>query len=62
MYTAIIFFLPGHPYPAMKYRKISNLKKFEEFALSKYPNISRINFYERESRQFSHQIKIHQSS
>lgn len=59
LYTAIIFFLPGHPYPAIKYRKISNIEKFVTFATGKYPNISSINFYERDSRIFSHQVRIH---
>lgn len=59
LYTAIIFFLPGNPYPAMKYRKISNVNKFVNFATNKYPNISSINFYERDSRIFSHQVRIH---
>lgn len=58
LYTAIIFFMPGHPFSAMKYRKISNTDKFVTFAQKKYKNISSINFYERDTRLFSHQIRI----
>ena len=59
LYTAIVFFIPGtNAAPAMKYRKISNIKRFIEFAQQKYPNIKAINFYERESRLFIEQVRL----
>lgn len=59
LYTAIVFFIPGtNAAPAMKYRKISNIPRFIQFAQQKYPNIKAINFYERDSRLFIEQVKL----
>lgn len=60
LYTAIIFFIPGcNSVPVMKYRKITSVEKFTQFAAGKYPGmISSINFYERESREFYKQVKV----
>jgi len=59
LYTAIVFLSPGtSAAPAMKYRKISNIKRFIDFAQQKYPNIKAINFYERDSRLFIEQVRL----
>ena len=59
LYTAIIFFIPGHPFPAMKYRKISSMDKFKNFAAEKYQGkISSINFYDRDTKEFVKQERV----
>jgi hypothetical protein len=57
IYTAIVF-IRDNPAPAIKYRKISNEKKFVSFIENKYAGAYKINFYHRDTREFSHQIKI----
>lgn len=55
-YTAIIF-IDHRNYP-IKYRKISNIDRFIQFARNKYPLLTAVNFYERSTKQFYKQIKI----
>ena len=56
LYTAIVF-ISGREYP-IKYRKISNIDRFMIFATGKFPNLTAVNFYEKETKQFYKQVKV----
>jgi len=55
IYTAIVF-ISGREFP-IKYRKISNPNRFMQFARNKFPLLTAVNFYEKESRKFYQQLK-----
>lgn len=56
LYTAIVF-ISGREYP-IKYRKITNIDRFMQFARGKFPNLTAVNFYKKETKQFYKQVKM----
>jgi hypothetical protein len=54
LYTAIMFFHYKTDQKPMKYRKIYNKDKFEQFAISK--GALYINYYDRETKQFDGRV------
>lgn len=55
LYTAIVF-ISGREWP-VKYRKITNMNRFMIFAISKYPLLTSVNFYDKETKKFIQQLK-----
>lgn len=57
LYTAIVF-LENYNVPVIKYRKIGNVNSFVEFIQKKYNEATKINFYDRSTREFCFQVTL----
>lgn len=57
LYTAIVF-LQDYKVPVIKYRKIGNVNTFVEFIQKKYTTATKINFYDRSTREFRFRVTL----
>lgn len=61
LYTGIVFLEKPNENgnTALKYRGIKNTARFERFVIEKHgQNLTAINYYNKETRSFSHQTKF----